>query len=127
MWEGRERGGLVFRLSLPPCTVPLGANTAAALLEHEPLTRDGQDRDTLLRGPGDTWDPPSTQADAIGLDEPSARALGMVPAGSLASPSPPSPAAGHSLAAGPSPRVQQGHAAPPCFFFFFFFNTQVKK
>lgn len=65
-----------------------------------------------LHGLGDTWDPPSTQADSIRLDEPSARGFGMVPAGSLAS----SSASGHSVAARSPPSREM--LLPLAFFFF---------
>lgn len=90
MWEGRERGGLFVRLSLPPCTTSTGASTAVAPLElgHSPGT--GKTEPYSLCGLGDTWDSSSSQANVIRLDE-----LGMVSEDSLASPSAPE----HSLAA----------------------------
>lgn len=84
---GRERAGrVVFQAEPASPHHPPGASTATNLLEHKPLTRAKMETQWLC-GLGDTWDPPSTQADAIGLDEPSARVLGMMPVGSLASPS----------------------------------------
>lgn len=100
MWEGRERGGLFFRLSLPACTIPPRCSTAASL-ENGLLTRDRGHLGSSLN--------PSR---GIGLHEPSARALGMVPAGSVASLFAP----GHSLA-----------AAPPCFVVLVFLMHRFKK